>query len=75
MQRGPTGHYRTTVVGDEAIGAFVPHPLSPKPPPQFTPRRQRLPERAALALGRLDSIPLLLPEPAMCIVGAGTELL
>ncbi len=63
MKRGLTGEYRITVVGGETIRAFVPEPLPPNPPLQFTPQRQRLLERATLALGRLDSITLLLPDP------------
>ena len=63
MKRGLTGAYRITVVGGETIQAFVPAPLPPNPPLQFTPQRQRLLERATLALGRLDSITLLLPDP------------
>jgi len=63
MKRGLTGEYRITVVGGETIRAFVPKSLPPNPPLQFTPQRQRLLERATLALGRLDSITLLLPDP------------
>ena len=63
MKRGITGEYRITVVGGETVQAFIPKPLPPQPPLEFTPRRQRLLERATLALGRLDSITLLLPEP------------
>jgi len=63
MKRGLTGEYRITMVGGEKVRAFVPHPLPPHPPLEFTPQRQRLLERATLALGRLDSITLLLPDP------------
>ncbi len=63
MKRGLTGEYRVTTVGGETIRAFVPAPLPPTPPLEFTSRRQRLLERATLALGRLDSITLLLPDP------------
>ena len=63
MKRGLTGEYRITVVGGETIRAFVPKPLPPDPPLQFTPKRQRLLKRSTLALGRLDSITLLLPDP------------
>ena len=62
MIRGATGTYRVTVVGGESIRAFIPHPLPPKPPLEMTRERQRLLERATLALGRLDSITLLLPD-------------
>ena len=63
MQRGNTGHYETTTVGGEQIRAFIPLPLPPNPPLDLSSGRQRLLERATLALGRLDSITLLLPDP------------
>lgn len=63
MRRGLTGRYATTQAGGAAIRAFVPHPLPPEPPLELTVQRQRLLERATLALGRLDSVTLLLPEP------------
>ena len=63
MQRGITGQYEITAVGGEQVRAFIPHPLPPDPPPDLTNARQRLLERATLALGRLDSITLLLPDP------------
>jgi len=47
----------------ERFAAFVPKPLPPEPPLEFTSARQRLLERATLALGRLDSVALLLPDP------------
>ena len=63
MNRDHTGVYRTTIMGNEAVRAFVPNPLPPSPPLEFTPERQQLIERATLALGRLDSVTLLLPDP------------
>ena len=63
MRRGPTGTYETTTIGGEPVRAFVPAPLPPEPPLEFSRARQRLLERATLALGRLDSITLLLPDP------------
>lgn len=63
MRRGPTGQYRTTESGGELIRAFVPFPLPPEPPIELFAQRQKSLERATLALGRLDSITLLLPEP------------
>ena len=63
MKRGTTGKYQVTVVGRETVRAFIPSPLPPQPPLEFTPQRQRLLEHATLALGRLDSISLLLPDP------------
>ncbi|MBM4289627.1 MAG: hypothetical protein FJ135_16060 [Deltaproteobacteria bacterium] len=63
MKRGMTGRYETTSTGGEQVRAFVPQPLPPDPPLNLPPRRQKLIERATLALGRLDSITLLLPDP------------
>lgn len=63
MRRGLTGRYEISSVGGETIRAFIPHPLPPEPPLQFDAKRQQLLERATIALGRLDSITLLLPEP------------
>ena len=63
LRRGSTGHYKITSVGGEQVQAFIPHPLPPDPPVALSNARQRLLERATLALGRLDSIALLLPDP------------
>ena len=63
MQRGLTGQYEVTAVGGEQVRAFVPSPLPPEPPLELSHARQTLLERATLALGRLDSITLLLPDP------------
>jgi Fic family protein len=63
MQRGITGSYETTIAGGEQVRAFIPHPLPPETPLDISNARQRLLERATLALGRLDSITLLLPDP------------
>ncbi len=63
MQRGITGRYEITGISGEQVRAFVPHPLPPNPPLDLSNGRQRLLERATLALGRLDSITLLLPDP------------
>ena len=63
MQRGATGEYEVTTAGEEQVRAFIPHHLPPNPPLDLSNARQRLLERATLAVGRLDSITLLLPEP------------
>ena len=63
MHRGSTGSYEISTVGGEQVRAFIPAPLPPEPPLEFSRVRQRRLERATLALGRLDSITLLLPEP------------
>lgn len=63
MRRGPTGRYEITEIAGESIRAFIPNPLPPQPPLEMTAQRQQLLERGTLALGRLDSISLLLPDP------------
>jgi len=63
MRRGLTGHYEVTEAGGETVRAFIPNPLPPHPPLEMTAQRQQLLERATLALGRLDSVTLLLPDP------------
>ena len=65
MERGPTGRFDVTRVGGEEVRAFVPSPLPPEPPLELSGGRQRLLERAILALGRLDSITTLLPDPQL----------
>jgi Fic family protein len=63
MKRGLSGRYEIAEIGGETIRAFVPRPLPPDPPLELNEQRQRLLERATLALGRLDSVTLLLPDP------------
>ncbi len=63
MERGATGVHVTTTFPGESVDAFVPRPLPPEPPLEFTLARHRLLERALLACGRLDSITALLPDP------------
>jgi len=63
MKRGATGRYEIATVMGEQIRAFKPAPLPPTPPLEMNEQRQKLLERATLAVGRLDSITLLLPDP------------
>ena len=63
MNRNATGSYRTTATAGEQVRAFVPFPLPPEPALEISGPRQLLLERATLALGRLDSISSLLPDP------------
>ena len=65
MLRDSTGHYETSVAGGESVRAFVPNPLPPVPPLELNGMRQAALERATLALGRLDSVALLLPDPQL----------
>ena len=49
--------------GPEGYSTFVPNPLPPVPSLDITPRLQGLLDRANQALGRLDGVTLLLPDP------------
>ena len=65
MKRGLTGRYETSSESGETVRAFIPHPLPPEPPLVFEGARQPLLEDALLALGRLDSLATLLPDPQL----------
>ena len=51
--------------GPEPFSAFLPNPLPPNPPLDLSNDFQALQERAALALGRLDEVGRLLPDPRL----------
>ncbi len=63
MHRDTQGHYATSIAGAETVRAFVPSPLPPVPALELSAALQAALERATLALGRLDSMSLLLPDP------------
>ncbi len=63
MNRGKTGSYEISSIAGEEVRAFIPNPLPPDPPLALPASQQRLLERAHVALGRLDSITTLLPDP------------
>ena len=63
MKRSTTGALRVTNIAGETVRAFVPLPLPPVPSLEVAGGRQVLLERATLAVGRLDSISTLLPDP------------
>lgn len=65
MERNTTGHYAPSTAGGETVRAFVPHPLPPMPALDLSGARQRLLEQATLAVGRLDSVSALLPDPQL----------
>ncbi len=67
MHRKKTGRYQITNYDGEQVRAFIPAPLPPDPPIGLTGGLQQSLEDALLALGRLDSISLLLPDPALFI--------
>ena len=65
MERGVTGRYEVTSVAGEQVRAFVPEPLPPAQPLEFEGPLQRALEPALLALGRLDSLSLVLPDTSI----------
>ena len=69
MQRGPTGTYELAVGGGDAVEAFVPRPLPPVPEVHARESLGRLLEDAAAALGRLDAVSELLPDPIVFVYG------
>jgi Fic family protein len=70
MRRGVTGNWLTiSTVGDESVQAFVPHPLPPEPPLEITGSIRQVLENALVALGRLDSVSMLLPDTALFLYG------
>jgi len=66
VKRGNTGHCEVTSAGGERVEAFVPAPLPPANPPLvFEGPLQESLEPALLALGRLDAVSTLLPDPTL----------
>ena len=59
--RSRLGTYVTTTVTGEAVRAFIPPGLPPKPPLELAGLYQHL-DRANQALGRLDALTTLLPD-------------
>lgn len=65
MKRQTTGHYEVSSISGEKVKAFVPQGLPPTPPLAISTQLRTKMNEALMALGRLDSVTLLLP---------GTEL-
>ena len=65
MHRGLTGHYVPISTVGEHAKAFVPHPLPPVPPVYVDGELGTLLDAASTALGRLDGISSLLPDPRL----------
>jgi Fic family protein len=66
MKRGLTGYYVPipSAAGEKAR-AFVPNPLPPDPPLELDTEIHELIEKAMLALGRLDGLTTVLPDPEL----------
>jgi len=65
MKRKPQGKYVTISTVGEKAKAFVPAPLPPRPPIDWTPELRSKFDQALLALGRLDSVSSLLPDTSL----------
>ena len=63
--RRKVGSYQITATSGERVRAFVPAPLPPQPPLMLDGALQRVLEGANFAIGRLDGISGLLPNPAL----------
>lgn len=62
MKRDLQGKYVSiSTIGEKAL-AFVPSPLPPNPPINWSPELRTKFDQALLALGRLDSVSTLLPD-------------
>jgi Fic family protein len=65
MKRKLQGKYVTITTAGEKVRAFVPAPLPPDPPIDWTPELRGKFDQALLALGRLDSVSTLLPDTSL----------
>lgn len=65
MQRAHPGQYVTISTVGEHVRAFVPAPFPPMPAIDWSPTLRSAFDRALLALGRLDSVAVLLPETSL----------
>lgn len=67
MKRNLQGRFVTISTVGEKAQAFVPSPLPPVPAIDWSPELRRKFDQALLALGRLDSVSILLPETSLFI--------
>lgn len=65
MKRKLQGRYVSISTVGEKAQAFVPAPLPPRPPIDWTPELRSKFDQALLALGRLDSVSTLLPDTSL----------
>jgi len=65
MKRELQGRYVTISTVGEKAQAFVPAPLPPRPPIDWTPELRSKFDQALLALGRLDSVSTPLPDTSL----------
>ena len=67
MHRPPPGRTVEVRTQGEPFWAFVPDPLPPRPPIEWTPALRRRFDDALVALGRLDAISALLPDASIVL--------
>ncbi|WBL34908.1 Fic family protein [Tepidiforma flava] len=67
--RRTTGRYEPISWRGKVFRGFVPDPLPPNPPVDLSGSLHQQLERALLALGRLDAISALLPNPELFLYG------
>ncbi|RJQ50730.1 MAG: Fic family protein [Desulfobacteraceae bacterium] len=67
MKREHQGYYITTSTAGEKVQAFVPAPLPPESPIDWNPPLRDKFDQALMALGRLDSVSILLPDSLLFI--------
>ena len=65
MNRDLQGHYISISTLGEKAQAFVPAPLPPTPPIEWSSELREKFDQALLALGRLDSVSVLLPDTSL----------
>ena len=65
MKRALQGKYVTISTVEERAQAFIPAPLPPHPPIEWTPDLRSKFDQALLSLGRLDSVSTLLPDTSL----------
>ena len=67
MQSHRSGTYEVTAIGGERVRSFIPVPLPPSPDLLRDAGLQKRVEMASAAVGRLDAVTDLLPDPGIFI--------
>jgi len=69
MRRRTPGRYVEVATAGERFNAFVPAPLPPHPPIEWSPALRRRFDDALLELGRLDALTAHLPNASLVLYG------